>query len=125
MLAGQILWISSNTCVRVSILLAYTHIFSVQPFRVVCYGILVLNLAYFAAVILQTFLICRPIAYSWDLSIPGGSCGNQKSANRSIGVINMISDLLLVVLPIPMLWGLQMPRGRKIAIGMIFGMGFG
>lgn len=125
MITGQILWICSNTMVRVSILLLYIHIFRTPTFRIVCYGALQLNVTYFIAVMVQTFLICQPFSFNWDQNSPGGSCGDQKVADRSIGVLNLIFDFMLVVLPLPMVWNLQMPSSKKIALSAIFGMGIG
>lgn len=109
MITGQILWICSNTMVRVSIVLLYLDIFRSPVFHLFCYSVLQLNATYFIAVMVQTFLICKPFSFNWNPTLPGGSCGNVKIADRSIGVLNFIFDLILVFLPLPMVWKLQMP----------------
>ena len=124
MVTGQVLWICSNTMVRISIVLLYIQIFHTLTFRIICYGVLQLNVTYFIAVMVQTFLICQPFSFNWDQTIPGGSCGDQKIAYRSIGVLNLLFDLILVFLPLPMVWKLQMPTNKKVALSIIFGMGF-
>ena len=123
MVTGQILWICSNTMVRISIVLLYIQIFQTPTFRIICYGVLQLNMTYFIAVMVQTFLICRSFSFNWDKTIPGGSFGDQKIADRSIGVLNLIFDLILVFLPLPMVWKLQMPTNKKVALSIIFGVG--
>ena len=122
MFLGQILWISSNTCVRISIIFLYITIFRVRSFRIAAYTVLGLNLAYFLAVILQTLLICQPVAFNWDQTI-AGSCGDQKTSDEVIGVLNILYDVILIILPMPMLWRLQMATSRKLALSAIFGMG--
>lgn len=37
---------------------------------------------------------------------------------------NIISDVLVLVLPLPMIKGLKLPRNQKIALAGIFGLGF-
>jgi len=122
MFLGQILWISSNTCVRISIIFLYVSIFRVRSFRIAAYTVLGLNLAYFLAVILQTLLICQPVAFNWDHTMTG-SCGDQKTSDEVIGVLNIFYDVVLIILPMPMLWKLQMAISRKLALSAIFGMG--
>ena len=81
-----------------------------------------LTMCYLIVVILESFLLCRPFAYNWDKTIEG-SCANQTSIFLSAGVINLLIDVMIVTLPMPMLWRLRMPLGRKIALSGVFGMG--
>lgn len=37
-----------------------------------------------------------------------------------MGSIDIITDILTIVLPIMLVWGLQMSQGKKIAIGIAF-----
>ena len=40
-----------------------------------------------------------------------------------IAIFNMVLDIVVVVLPMPVLWRLQMSRERKAALSCIFGLG--
>lgn len=124
MLVGQILWVTAVFFIRASIIQLYIRLFySTKSFRITCYVIHGINFVYFAATILGACLICRPIAFNWDPTIPGGSCGDQKSLDLFIGVFNLLLDVALVALPMPVLWGLQMSRQKKVVISGIFAMG--
>lgn len=122
LLVGQLLWITAVTLIRASVLFLYNRIFCTKSFRIACYGILSINLAYFTATVLACCLICRPFAFNWDQSIHG-SCGDQKSLDLFIGVFNLLMDITTVALPMPVLWGLQMPTGKKIVLSGLFSMG--
>ena len=74
-------------------------------------------------VILEAFLLCQPLAFNWDKTIPGGFCADQHAAYISAGIINLIIDVSIIVLPMPMLWGLQMAMMRKVALTAIFSLG--
>lgn len=54
-----------------------------------------------------------------------GHCGDQIALYMTGGIFNLILDVTVVVLPMPMLWGLQMPRGKKVALTGVFGLGAG
>ena len=39
------------------------------------------------------------------------------------GILNIVTDILIYLLPVPMLWGLQLTWRKKGAIMSIFGLG--
>ena len=123
MIIGEILWSAAVFFVRASVLQLYIHIFRIRSFRIACYTIHVVNASYFAATVLAACLICRPFAFNWDRSIHGGKCGNQKSLDLWIGIYNLLMDVTVVILPMPVLWGLQMAISKKLALSFMFGMG--
>lgn len=51
-------------------------------------------------------------------------CGNQKVLNYIISVFNVISDLYLLSIPIPVVWRLQMATRTKIGVSAVFMVGF-
>ena len=90
-----------------------------------CYSILAINSAFGLSVVLADCLICRPITYRWNRSIQGGTCGNLEALDVLTGTFNLLLDICLVVMPMPILWGLKMSMSKKIALTGIFGIGTG
>jgi hypothetical protein len=86
---------------------------------------MVLSLLYFASVFVETFAFCKPVQYNWDKSIPGGYCVDEEPAYLGAGISNLLIDVLVVTLPMPMLWRLQMPLKKKIGVSAMFGLGAG
>lgn len=39
------------------------------------------------------------------------------------GLLNILTDLVIIVLPMPMLWRVRLPLRRKAALGLLFGSG--
>lgn len=74
--------------------------------------------------IIATLAICRPIARNWDRTIPG-SCGSPTKQYTSMMVINMITDIALLGLPLPYLFSLQMALKRKIVATVMMTIGIG
>lgn len=87
------------------------------------YIVIALTVALIVAVIFESFLLCRPFRFTWDKTIPGGVCGSSTDAYLSIAIVNLVIDVAVVVLPMPVLWKLQMPIGKKIAISAILSLG--
>jgi hypothetical protein len=73
-------------------------------------------------IIIEAFLLCRPFAANWDITIPG-HCGNRNAAFVAAGALNMFTDILVLVLPIPYIWGLRLATSRKIGLTGIFSLG--
>ncbi|MCJ1421896.1 hypothetical protein MMC32_008263 [Xylographa parallela] len=121
-LALALVWTLANTAVKISVLHLYITIFQTRSFRYAAYFAMFLTAGYAITNCLQLLLICRPIAYNWDKTI-NGTCSSEAVPFLASACINMGIDVIIVVLPMPMLWRLQMPTQRKVALSVIFGMG--
>ncbi|KAI4147760.1 MAG: hypothetical protein L6R39_003013, partial [Caloplaca ligustica] len=109
---------------KFSILFFYRRIFAVQKFAIWCYIISVVCVAWFIAFVVSTFLICRPLACFWDKTITGCKCTNLKHiAYYVTSPPDILTNIAILILPIPWLWNLQMPTRRKFAIIIIFLLG--
>lgn len=47
----------------------------------------------------------------------------QRSLDLFIAIFNFFLDATVVLMPMPVLWGLQMAVSKKVALSGIFGMG--
>lgn len=60
---------------------------------------------------------CVPVAYFWDKSLKtGGWCLNEYALFHSFTSLNIVTDIIVLVLPIPYILKLQMRTARKVAI---------
>ena len=79
---------------------------------------------WFLTVIFELAFVCRPFAFNWDRSIEGGSCGPQIKLWLSNGILHVIIDTMILILPMPMVWKLHTRFSNKISLSAIFGLGF-
>ena len=77
----------------------------------------------FLAVLFVDIFQCRPVAYVYDTSIPGGQCIDQGGFYVSTAALNLFTDCVVLSIPIIITWGLQMPLRRKIAVCIILCLG--
>ncbi|OCL14689.1 hypothetical protein AOQ84DRAFT_280489, partial [Glonium stellatum] len=124
LVAVQILWATSLMFTKVSILFFYMRIFSVASFRLAARIVAVLVVMWAMSVILCGFLLCRPFAFNWDQTIKGGHCGNQILSYILTGAFNICTDVIVLCLPLPVIWNLQMRIWNKIGLIGIFAVGF-
>ncbi|KAI0433463.1 hypothetical protein F5Y09DRAFT_298977 [Xylaria sp. FL1042] len=80
-----------------------------------------ISLAYFISVIHEAFVLCKPVQYNWDKSIPGERT-NQHLAFLLAGITNLLVDTLIVALPMPKLFGLHMSLSKRLSIAAMFGL---
>lgn len=114
------------TFIRASVILLYTHIFPASRFKMTCYGVLALNLSFAIGTVIAKCLICLPISSAWDFTGKSGACGSKTTLLvLSTAIINMVQDVIVVALPMPMLWRLQLARSKKLELSLIFGVGIG
>lgn len=119
----QFLWVLSLSCTKISILSLYILIFPIRWVVWSSYVTMVIIVAWTIATILAGCLICRPFAYNWDKSIPGGSCGDQVTSFTITGVINLVTDVMVLLLPMRPLYQLQMATYKRVTLVAVFGLG--
>ncbi len=78
--------------------------------------------AWYLATTFPVIFQCSPIHRFWDKSIPG-TCIDVQSFLISTAIISIITDLAIVVMPIPLVWQLHLPINRRIGICAIFFLG--
>ncbi len=71
-----------------------------------------------ASVFAATFE-CTPLAHLWDKTI-AGHCFNAVAFYRLASLPNIITDVLMLCLPMPMIWQLKLSTARKISLTFVF-----
>lgn len=86
------------------------------------YLLLALLLAYYIPALIIKIRICMPISTYWTRD-PSGSCLNQGAVITSDSIMSVISDLAILILPLPLTWSLQMPLKKKLRVMGLLGAG--
>lgn len=116
-LALQILYFATACAIKTSLILLYYRLFGiVRWFRSLLGVMWLLVLAYFIADTLIAIFECSPIGFYWDKSIKGGSCINQNAFYRWNGVANLLIDFSILILPMMIIWRLNLNTRSKITL---------
>ena len=108
--------------VKTSTLLLFGRIFQAQKFHRILWAVgLFISVYSIISVIIMIFP-CRPLKGAWDPTIKS-ECIDLSTPVIFMGSMNVLTDLLLLCLPLPQLWKLQMRRGTKIQLIGIFSIG--
>ncbi|EME47820.1 hypothetical protein DOTSEDRAFT_69676 [Dothistroma septosporum NZE10] len=77
------------------------------------------------ACILTHVCQCLPASRSWQIKpYPGDNCTLRKPNYIVIGVLNSLTDLGIIILPMPLLFRVKVPVKQKIALIVLFSLGF-
>ena len=68
--------------------------------------------------------LCTPREKIWNPLMTTGHCFNGYASFQATGIFNVMSDFAILLLPMPTLWKLQMPRKRKFLMMAVFATGF-
>lgn len=122
LVAVQLCWAFALMFVKFSLLFFYIQIFSIRSFRVSAYVVMGVVSCWALSVVLETFLLCRPFKYNWDPTL-NHTCGNRIASYIASGGLNLVTDIMVLSLPVPMVWALRIPRRNKIILFGVFGVG--
>ena len=78
------------------------------------------NTCYLLSNIILQIFSCTPVEKYFDKSIKDGRCVSLIPPDIAWGAMSMLSDLLIAILPIPMVWRLKLPRRSKYLLSIVF-----
>lgn len=113
--------------IKVAILKDWARIFAPRgtrntTFTWICYVMLGINVVYYIAAILVSSFSCVPHEKIWNRLLPG-QCIDAKVVLICSASVNVVSDLLILVLPQKTIWSLRISTKKKIGISFFFTTG--
>lgn len=110
--------------VKISILIQYLRIFPSKPIRISCYVLIGLVSIYTIISTTLSAFSCVPVAFFWDTSIPGPhKCLSQLAFWFSNASFNILTDLAVLILPMPVIKSLRLGKQQKYALMGVFALG--
>ncbi|KAL4883155.1 hypothetical protein BJY04DRAFT_216453 [Aspergillus karnatakaensis] len=108
---------------KIAVLMLYLRLFVGTPLRrftiwLTAGTIVTYSLAFVVALILA----CSPISRAWDDGPPGG-CMPRTYIYLGTTIANTISDIILILIPIPVVHELHLALIEKVGVMFMFGVG--
>lgn len=107
---------------KLSLFLLYLRIFS--PDRrtrfFIYFGIACTFIVYMTTAITATALCAARKGESWPVALLSSRCSKAMAMTYIQGIFNVVSDFYVLILPIPVVWKLQLPLRKKIGVCAIF-----
>jgi hypothetical protein len=121
---ATILYCPMALFVKIALLAILTRIFA--PYRGKVWFIYIFLgclCCYYIVALIIKIRICYPIPRYWLGDQVEGSCLDQNAALVADSVISVVSDIIILILPLPLTWSLQMSLNRKLRVMGLLGAG--
>lgn len=120
----QKFWAPSMAFVKISIVIFIKRLFGSIRAYVIITNCLVAFIATWAlAALLTNTFQCTPVQYYYDKDLDGHCMPGQVQFFQAMGSIALVEDVIILCLPIPVFWRLQINRRQKIALILVFSLG--
>ena len=126
----EILYIFENlytpgiALIKISILLFYSRIFPGLSFRKILYGLGTAILLWEVCCQFTTIFECSPIEYFWrNRATTQGSCIDVQGFLIGQAVPNIVTDVVILIIPLPLVWRLQLPVIQRVGLTWILTLG--
>lgn len=94
----------------------------VKVFRYWLWGTGFIVWSFWLACTILAFLGCTPVARNWDKTI-AGHCVDLVAFFRWNGICNLVLDVLILLLPLPMVWRLNISVRQRLELSGVFLLG--
>ncbi|KAK2059663.1 hypothetical protein LY76DRAFT_592122 [Colletotrichum caudatum] len=120
--ATQIFYLMKQIAAKVSICAMYLRILVARWSRMVVIGLMVSLVVQNVLFLFLVMFQCRPIQSIWDRYIDG-TCLDIQAIGYAGAALTITYDCILIVLPIPQLWRLNMSMRKRLVLILVLGLG--
>ncbi|KAF7949388.1 uncharacterized protein EAE97_002897 [Botrytis byssoidea] len=122
----QIFTLTGTLPVKASICISLMRITPSLTYRKILYAIMAGSVATVLISDVVVIVTCRPMAFTWDKTIPDGKCSSINAIlilSYCFSAMNIITDLSTALIPAFIVWNLKLSPRIKVAISILLGMG--
>lgn len=122
LLIAEILYFTNIYTIKISLLYLYRRIFPLQWFKRVLLAFGIFLTAMTLASLLVCVLQCIPLQKMWNPAV-SGHCVEFGKFALAMSCINICTDVFMLALPLPVVWGLKINATQKWLVSLSFVMG--
>ncbi|KAF2178728.1 hypothetical protein K469DRAFT_675252 [Zopfia rhizophila CBS 207.26] len=119
--ASLIVYYLSLGLTKTSIILQYRRVFTTKKFHIFCWLVLSAVVAYTVWTIFGSIFACLPVQAFWTRE--PANCINQFAMWFTNAGINILTDFVIIVLPMPVIRSLHLARRQRQALMCVFAVG--
>lgn len=123
LVVAEILYAFNLGWTKLSLLLMYYRIFRVPYFKKMAWIVGTFVLAWVITVTFLFVFICIPVEKLWYPDLPG-RCINQVGTWIANASSTIMTDVIILLLPLQPIWKLQLGKQEKLGLSIAFGLGF-
>ncbi|EEU40511.1 uncharacterized protein NECHADRAFT_76849 [Fusarium vanettenii 77-13-4] len=121
--AASLTYVFAIAFIKLTILALYWKLFSITarvPIAILFSSVVI----WMVVLVLVATFSCNPVEKQWNILIEHGKCMEQKPVYLGGSLPNVIIDFVLVGMPLPSVFRLNIPLGRRVILAGMFTLGF-
>lgn len=122
LVVAEVLYAWNLGWTKVSLLLMYYRIFRVPYFKKMAWAVGGFVMAWVICITFLFVFICIPVKKMWYPDVPG-KCINQVATWIANAASTLLTDITILMMPLPQLWSLQLKKREKVGLTAAFGLG--
>ncbi len=125
-MVNNIVYAFGQVTVKISLCLLYRHLFTSARLRKVIDITIIYSVLWGISFIGVAIFSCRPLHAFWDFELqglPGTYCINNRAWYLGQAVPNILSDILVLAMPIQQVLKLKLDNRSRLSLVFIFGLG--
>ena len=91
-------------------------------YNLAIYVTMFLNISANVAIFFASLFACSPVPKAWDITVDG-TCINRLPIYEFQAIQGVVLDVLIILIPIPMIFGLRLPRSKQFGLIFMFAVG--
>ncbi|KAJ5734187.1 hypothetical protein N7493_002973 [Penicillium malachiteum] len=119
---AEALYVLTIMTVKCAILMFYRRVFPQKWFHTCIWVMVALVISYNISSFFATILQCVPVKHQWDTSVPA-KCIDYFAVVVYSGVFNVVTDFIILGMPIPLILKLQVSENKKRGLIIVFSWG--
>ena len=125
--AGEFGYLAATVLIKISLLAFFLRVFPNYAFRMTCKVMIGICVAFGLSFLFALTFQCSPLNYAWERwdGEHTGSCINIYVGGFLHAAINMVLDLIILLMPMPLLWKLQLSYSLRQRVQVLIMFYFG
>ncbi len=109
--------------IKLSILAMYRKLFTVSlMFKHALVGVSTIVVGWMISVTIAQIFTCTPVQGAWIVTAPA-NCFDQTKFYYGNSISNVIIDTIMLIMPLPLVWPLNMSMRKKLNVTLLFFLG--
>lgn len=118
----QLVYTITMALTKTSILVAFLRLIPFGPMRWATYGTLVIVVLWGISLSFATIFSCHPVQGYWTFT-NNDHCTDEGIRLLVISIVNIVTDLVVIAIPMGAFWRLQIPIRQKIILFVLLSLG--
>lgn len=120
---ASIIYLPMMAFAKIALLLFYRRLSTLRWFSIVVWITFTTIVLYSLAGIFALVFACTPMQKNWDITVKEGQCIDKGTIYVATASVDAATNLVLLIMPIPIVMKMKFPRFEKIALACALGIG--